>query len=296
MTGTLQVLVSGISLGCLFALIALGFVVVAKATGVLNLAQGAFVLVGAYLCYAFHQQLELPFWLAALLAVAGTAALAAAVESFVVHRVASQKVYAPILVTFGVLIITPPLVAGVWGDSQLDLGDPWALQSLRLGDLSITHRDVAVIVTTAVVLGAFAAFFGRSRFGLAMQATASDPEAALAQGVSDRGVHRVSWAIAGALGALAGILLATTAGGGVRPGLETFALLGLPVIILGGIRSPLGAVVAGLLIGVVQQIAVVRVPDALGAGFYQVLPYLLMILIMLVRPEGLFGARSVRRV
>jgi len=132
--------------------------------------------------------------------------------------------------------------------------------------------------------------------GLAMQATALDPEAALAQGVSDRTVGRLSWAIAGGLGAFAGTMLATTAGTGLGPGLEQFALLALPVIILGGLESPLGAVVGGLIVGIVQQFAVVRVPDEFGKGFDQVVPYLLMLVIMLVRPQGLFGTKKVRRI
>jgi branched-chain amino acid transport system permease protein len=106
----------------------------------------------------------------------------------------------------------------------------------------------------------------------------------------------LSWAIAGGLGAFAGTMLATTAGAGLGPGLEQFALLALPVIILGGLESPLGAVVGGLIVGIVQQFAVVRVPDAFGKGFDQVVPYLLMLAIMLIRPQGLFGTKKVRRI
>jgi branched-chain amino acid transport system permease protein len=114
--------------------------------------------------------------------------------------------------------------------------------------------------------------------------------------VSDRTVHRLAWSIAGALGAVAGTMLATAASGGVRPSLEHYALLALPVIILGGIESPLGAVVGGLVMGVVQQFAVVKVPDSFGKGFEEVVPYLVMILILLIKPEGLFGTRKVRRL
>jgi branched-chain amino acid transport system permease protein len=293
-TENLQILISGVALGCLFALLALGFVVVTKATGVLNLAQGCFVVLGAYLSYAAHQQWGLPFPLAVACSVAAVAAIAAAIEALIVHRVAGRQPYAPILVTFGILIVVPPVVAGIWGDAQLNLGDPWGLKHLQLGAVSITQRDVAVTVITGTALALFAGFFRFTRLGLAMRATASDPEAAVAQGISDRLVHRVAWAMAGALGALAGTMLATAAGSGVGPGLEHVAMLALPVIILGGLESPLGAVVAGLLLGVVQQFAVVRAE--IGIGFYDVLPYLLMIGIMLVRPQGLFGTKRIRRI
>jgi branched-chain amino acid transport system permease protein len=295
-TANLQILISGISLGCVLALLALGFVVVAKSTGVFNLTQGAFVVLGAYLTYTIHQTWGLPFALALLLSVVVVAALAAVLEATIVHRIANSNLFTPILVTFGLLIIIPPIAAGIWGSDQLSMGDPWGLDVLRVGGLTITHRDLAVIISTLVILGVFGAFFRFSRMGLAMQATALDPEAALAQGVSDRTVHRLSWAIAGALGAFAGTMLATTAGTGLGPGLEQFALLALPVIILGGLESPLGAVLGGLIVGIVQQFAVVKVPDAFGAGFDQVVPYLLMLAIMLVRPQGLFGTKKVRRI
>jgi branched-chain amino acid transport system permease protein len=296
MTANLQILVSGISLGCLLALLALGFVVVAKSTGVFNLTQGAFVVLGAYLTYTAHQTWGLPFFLAVLLSIALVAAAAVFLEAVIVHRVATANLFTPILVTFGLLIIIPPIAAGIWGSDQLSMGDPWGLSVLSVGGVTITHRDLAVIISTLLILAAFGAFFRFSRMGLAMQATALDAEAALAQGVSDRTVHRLSWGIAGALGAFSGTMLATTAGTGLGPGLEHFALLAIPVIILGGLESPLGAVLGGLFVGIVQQFAVVRVPDGFGSGFHEVVPYLLMLAIMLVRPEGLFGTKKIRRI
>lgn len=296
MTENLQILVGGISLGCLYALLALGFVVVSRATGVLNLTQGGFVVIGAYSTYVFHQTLGLPFYLAFVLSILVTGVIAAVLEAVVVHRIATSNLFTPILVTFGLVIVIPPIAGGIWGTEPLSPGDPWGLSATRIGGVSISHKDLAVVVLTAVMLALFLGFIRYSRLGLAMQATAIDPEAALAQGVSDRLVHRLSWGIAGGLGAIAGTMLATSASGGVRPGLEHYALLALPVIILGGIESPLGAVVGGLVMGVAQQFAVVKVPDSFGAGFEEVVPYLIMVAILLVKPEGLFGQRRVRRV
>ncbi|MBX6387951.1 MAG: branched-chain amino acid ABC transporter permease [Frankia sp.] len=296
MTENLQILVGGIASGCLLALIALGFVVVTKSTGVLNLAQGGFVVLGCYLTYEGRQSWGLPFWLAVVVAAILTALIAAIIEATVVHPVALRGLYPPILVTFGISIVIPAVAAGIWTTYQLTLDDPWGLDKVGVAGLTIAQRDIAVIVVTLVVLALFLAFFRFSRLGLAMQAAASDPEAALAQGISDRVIHMTAWAMAGALGAVAGALLATTGGGGVRPGLETQALIALPVIILGGLTSPAGAVVGGLLVGVAQQFAVVRVPDVLGSGFHEVAPYLLMLLVLLVRPQGLFGSAEVRRI
>lgn len=296
MTENAQILVAGLASGCVLALVALGFVIVTKATGVLNLAQGGFVILGAYLTYASQEILNLPFWPAVLSATVLVAVVAAAIEATIVHRVALRGLYPPILVTFGISIVIPAVIAGIWGTDQRTLHDPWGLAKVTIGVLSIGQRDLAVVAVTLVVLALFVLFFRFSLLGLAMQAAAEDPEAAMAQGISDRLVHRLAWSIAGALGAVAGALLATTGGGGVRPGLEVLALLALPVIIFGGLASPTGAVVAGLLIGVVQQFAVVRLPDVAGDGFHEVVPYLLMLVMLLVRPQGLFGSAQARRI
>lgn len=293
MTDFLQTLVSGIALGCLYAVLALGFVIVARASGILNLAQGSFVILGGYLAYAFVGQLGLPFWVGVLIAMALVAVFAVLLEAFVVHKVTDH--FAALLVTFGITIAAAPIITGIWPGDSLNLGDPWKLDVLRIGGIGITARDATLIPITALLLLAFFLFFRYTRIGLSLRATALDPEAAMAQGVSTRFVFGISWAIAGALGAFGGVVLSTTVGGGVRPGLEVYAFLALPVIILGGLESPLGAVVGGLIIGVVQQFAVILVPESWGSGFADVVPYLVMLIILLIRPAGLFGRKEVRR-
>ena len=295
MIDVIQALVSGIALGSIYAVLSLGLVIIVRASGVLNVAQGIFVLLGAYLAYTFHQLIGLPFWIAVPLAILATAAIAVLIEAFIIHRVTNELVTA-ILVTFGLLIVIPPIVKSIWGPQIVSLGDPWELNVVRFAGIGITERDIWLIVLTVVLLAAFVVFFRFTRLGLQLRATSMDAEAALAQGVSTRLVFGLSWGIAGALGAFAGIMLATTVGGGVRPGLVQFGLLALPVIILGGLDSPLGAVVGGIIIGVVQQVTVIWVPESFGSGFAEVVPYVVMILILLVRPTGLFGSKEVRRV
>lgn len=295
MTDILQTLVSGIALGAIFAVLSLGFVIVVRASGVLNLAQGTFIVLGAYLGYTFHQLVGLPFWLAVPLTMAAVAAFAVLLEAFVIHRI-SGELFTAILVTFGVLTVVPPIVTGIWGADQISIGDPWGLSIVRFAGVGITERDIWMIVVTIVLLAVFFVFFRFTRIGLALRATAMDSEAALAQGISTRFVFGLSWGLAGALGAFGGIMLATTVGGGVRPGLESFALLALPVIILGGLDSPLGAVIGGVIIGVVQQFSVIWVPASFGSGFSDVAPYIVMLIILLIKPTGLFGSKEVRRV
>lgn len=293
MTDVLQTLVSGIALGCLYAVLALGFVVVARASGILNLAQGSFVVLGAYLAFALIHQAGLPFWVGVVIAMAVVAVFAVLLEAFVVHRVTDH--FAALLVTFGITIAVAPIVTGIWPGDSLNIDDPWALDVIRIGGIGITARDATLIPITAVLLLGFFLFFRFTRIGLSLRATAIDSEAAMAQGVSTRFVYGISWGMAGALGAFGGVVLSTTVGGGVRPGLEIYAFLALPVIILGGLESPLGAVVGGLIIGVVQQFAVSLVPESWGSGFSDVVPYLVMLVILLIRPAGLFGRQEVRR-
>lgn len=293
MTDLLQTLVSGIALGCLYAVLALGFVVVARASGILNLAQGSFVVLGAYLAFALIHHAGLPFWVGVVIAMAVVAVFAVLLEAFVVHRVTDH--FAALLVTFGITIAVAPIVTGIWPGDSLNIDDPWALDVIRIGGIGITARDATLIPITAVLLLGFFLFFRFTRIGLSLRATAIDSEAAMAQGVSTRFVYGISWGMAGALGAFGGVVLSTTVGGGVRPGLEIYAFLALPVIILGGLESPLGAVVGGLIIGVVQQFAVSLVPESWGSGFSDVVPYLVMLVILLIRPAGLFGRQEVRR-
>ncbi|MFH8249341.1 branched-chain amino acid ABC transporter permease [Microbacterium sp. B2969] len=293
MTDVLQTLVSGIALGCLYAVLALGFVIVARASGILNLAQGSFVVLGAYLAFALIHQMGLPFWIGVVIAMAAVALFAVLLEAFVLHRVTDH--FAALLVTFGVTIAVAPIVTGLWPGDSLNLDDPWALEVIRVGGIGITSRDATLIPITAVLLLGFFVFFRYTRIGLSLRATAIDSEAAMAQGVSTRLVFGISWGIAGALGAFGGIVLSTTVGGGVRPGLEVYAFLALPVIILGGLESPLGAVVGGLIIGIVQQFSVSLVPESWGSGFSDVVPYLVMLVILLIRPAGLFGRKEIRR-
>lgn len=294
MTGFMQILVSGIALGCLYAVLALGFVVVARASGILNLAQGSFVVLGAYLAYAFVHQIGLPFWVGVALSMACVAIFAVLIEAFLVHRI-TDDIFAALLVTFGITIAIPPIVTSIWPGDALNLDDPWALEVIRIAGVGITARDATLIPITVLLLVGFFVFFRYTRMGLSLRATAIDSEAAMAQGVSTRSVFGVSWAIAGALGAFGGIILSTTVGGGVRPGLEGYAFLALPVIILGGLESPLGAVVGGIIIGIVQQFSVALVPPSWGSGFSDVVPYLVMLIILLVRPAGLFGREEVKR-
>jgi branched-chain amino acid transport system permease protein len=297
-TEFLQLTFQGIALGCEYALVALGFVIIYKATGVINFAQGGFVLLGAYLAYNFGQTWDLPFTLAVLMAMVSGALLGAFVERVLLRRMVAQPVFAVIMITIGLLFVLDQLVTSIWGFENLNLGDPWGNDTVRVADVVLSVGDLWTIGITAAAVLAFFLFFRFSTTGLAMRAAALDQEAALAQGVSPGRVFALAWAIAGAVAALGGI---THAAGSAQlsPAVGFFALAAFPAMILGGLDSPLGAVVGGIIIGVTQNLTAGYQPDHaawLGNNFHIVMPYVVMVLILMVRPYGLFGTPEVRRV
>lgn len=298
MTDLLQMCFQGVAIGSRYALVALGFVVIYRATGVINFAQGGFVLLGAYLTYNFNVTWDLPFAVAVLLAVLGGALVGALVEVLVLRRMVGQPVFAVIMITIGLLFVLEQISTSIWGFENLNLGDPWGIDNTEVGGVVMAMRDLWTIGIVAVVLALFFLYFRRSTMGVAMRATALDQEAAMAQGISVRRVFAVSWAIAGAVAALAGMSLATGSAA-VRPSISLFALLAFPAMILGGFDSPGGAVVGGVVIGVVQQLTAGYAPEYapwLGNNFHLVMPYVVMVVILMVRPYGLFGTEEVERV
>jgi branched-chain amino acid transport system permease protein len=297
-TEFLQIAFAGLALGARYALVALGFVIIYKATGVINFAQGALLALGTYMTYALVNSAELPFWLAVLGGALATALVGAAIEALVLRRMVGQPVFAVIMITIGLLFIIDQVITAIWGFDALNLNDPWGVETIDLGGVTMSVRDLWTLAIAGVVLAAFFAFFRFTDWGVAMRATAHDQEAALAQGISARKVFALSWAIAGALAALAGVTLAAGAAA-VTPGIGTVALLAFPAMIVGGLDSPVGAVLGGLIIGLTQALVAGYQDDVapwLGDGFSGVAPYVVMILILLVRPYGLFGTPEVRRV
>ena len=289
---------AGLALGSTYALVALGFVVIYKSTGVINFAQGGLLALGAYLGYTFSNNLAVAFAVAIVLACLSAAVVGASVERLVLRRMVGQPPFAVIMITIGLLFVIEPLITAIWGFDNLPVDNPWNIQTVEAGGLVLGVRDLWTIGLTAVVVAAFFLFFRYTSFGLAMRATAFDPEAALAQGISARRVYAVSWAIAAALAALAGITLAAGPGG-LSPSIGFIALAAFPAMILGGLDSPAGAVLGGLIIGLAE--ALTRgYQDQLfswaGSNVSVIVPYLLMIAILLIRPYGLLGTKEVRRI
>jgi branched-chain amino acid transport system permease protein len=297
MSEFLQLCFAGLALGTRYALVALGFVIIYRATGVINFAQGGLLLIGAYLAYAFNRT-GMPFVFAVLLAIAVSAILGALTERIVLRKMVGQPVFAVVMVTIGLLFIADQVVTSIWGFDALNLNDPWGVDTVAVGDVVLAVKDLWTIALAGAVLLGFFAFFRYSKLGVAMRATAFDQEAALAQGISARQVFGVSWAISAGLACLAGVTVAAGPAA-LAPGIGSIALVAFPAMIVGGLDSPIGAVIGGIVIGLTQALTAGYQQDLFswaGSNFSAVSPYVVMVLILLVRPYGLFGTKEVRRV
>lgn len=294
----LQLLVAGLAVGALYALVALGFVIIYKATGIINFALGALALLGAYLTYNISQTWGAPFLAAVVLAMVGCAGIGLLIERLILSRMVGRPTFAVIMITIGLAIVIEQGVTIVWGGATLPLNDPWGLDTLAMGDVVVAESDVARIVAASVLLTGFFVLFRYSTLGVAMRAVASDQEAALAQGISVRRIVGITWAIAAAIATMAGVLLAS-GGRGVEPSLGVVALIAFPSVVLGGLDSPIGSVAGGAIMGIVEVMTAgysERLPQFLGANFHRVTPYVVLVAILLVRPYGLFGTKEVQRV
>lgn len=296
MTRFLEAVADGLGRGSVYALIALGFVIIYKSSRVISFAQPGFMIAGVVLVTYLVQVSWLGFWGAMALGAVLTALLALGIERAVIRPMIGRPIFAIAIITIGIDIILRTVAHAYIGPLVRHVGDPWGRSLLHLGPIRMEQRHLAAVVTAAVLVALLFVFFRYTRMGLAMRAVSEDQEAALAQGVSVGAVFALSWALAGGLAAVAGTFAA--AGVSVDTTFWPIALYALPVIILGGLDSLLGAVVAGLAIGVLRALAD-QYPDWLewlGRNPSVIVPWLVMVLVLVLRPYGLFGTREVERV
>jgi branched-chain amino acid transport system permease protein len=288
----------GLGQGSVYALLAVGFVVIYRATDVVNFAQPTLMVLGAYFTSLYVRGYGLPFWVGVAAAMITMAVLSALIERVALRPMVGQPVFSAAMVTVG-LFFALLVLAGRLITQPIFMGDPWGNEAFSLLGRNVYVADAWKIIITLVAFAAVGLFLDRSRIGLAMRATSLDQEVALAQGVNVGRMFGASWALAGALAALAGMLVGTGGGGGVEATTAFVALKALPVIILGGLDSIKGALIAGLFIGVAESITrsyAAELAPIVGANVDIVVPYIIMIIVLMVRPYGLFGTPEVQRV
>lgn len=291
-------LVRGLGLGGLYAVLGVSFVIVYRATGVINFATPALMILGAFFTGSFGNAIGLPFWLSVLLGMAVMAIIGMIIERIALRPMVGRPAFSAATVTVGVFIILLIVAGRLIGSELLTVNDPFGLNTLDVFGARLFTVDIARLVIALVAIGIVGLFLTRSRTGLAMRATAFDQETSLAQGINVGRMFGLSWGIAAAMAALAGALL-TAGSSGVETTVALVALKALPVIILGGLDSIKGSVIAGLIIGVAESLTRTYQPlyaPWLGANFDVIVPYIIMIIVLMVRPYGLYGTKEVVRV
>ena len=293
----LEVLVTGLLSGVMYSLVALGFVLIYKASGVFNFAQGAMVFFAA-LSFVGFMELGAPFWLALPITVGVMVLLGMATERFVLRPLVNQHEITLLMATIGLTFVIEGVAQLVWGVEvrRLDLGIkdvPLQWLSDNTG-LFISQIDIFAAVVAAILVSILSLIFSHTKVGRALRAVADDHAAALSIGIPLKRIWALVWAIAGIVALVAGMLWGARSG--VQFALVFVALKALPVLIIGGFTSVPGVIVAGLIVGAAEKLAEVYIGPKVGGGIESWFPYVLAILFLLVRPEGLFGEKIIRRV
>lgn len=289
----IQILVIGVAVGAVYGVVALGFVLIYKATGVLNIAQGQLVLAGAYMCYGFAGQLGLPFWLAAIMTMGASLLLGLVIERIFLRPMIGQPLLAVVMLTIGLAAILDGVVQFIWG--PYDHAYPAYLPSepLMLGTAPVSPDYIWGAVLTVILLIAFMLYFRFTKSGLAMRATAESQQVAKSLGIRVTRVNATAWAISSLTAAAGGIILATIIS--VNLQLSVSGLKAIPAVIVGGLESLPGAIVGGLIIGLAEALSGAYL-DKFFIGIKEVAPYVVLLIILLVRPHGIFGLKTIERV
>lgn len=306
----INTLASGIALGAIYAILALGFVIIFKATQVVNFAHGAIAAFGAYLVVYFATVVNVPgrwfesaptvlqWLLSALLAVAGAAVIGIIVERLAIRPMIGEPLFAVAMITLGLDLIVRTITTDYLGNQLRGLGDPWGVTVMSFGVLRISQTQVVMIIVTGLAMAGLAWFF-RTRIGIAMRATAFDQEAAMAQGISVGRVFATAWAIGAGLAAVGGVFSSMSPrAAGVTPFTAFIAFRSFPAVVIGGLDSIPGAIVGGMLVGTAEVFAGAYLSSVswLGVGFSGIVPWLLMMMVLVAKPYGIFGTEEVRRV
>ena len=288
----LQLLISGVALGCIYALIALGFVLIYKATETVNFAQGELMMLGAFGALAMMQFGGLSFWLAAPLALLGMMVLGVVLERLVIRPILGQPQFTVVMLTIGLGYLTRGLVTmlpGIGSETNA-LEAPYKGQVLKLGGAVLGVDQLIVILTTAVLCALLFAMFRFSKIGIAMQASSQNQLAAYYMGIPVRRLNGLVWGLSAGVAALAGLLLAPITFVHVNMGF--IGLKAFPAAVVGGFGSLPGAIVGGLTIGLVEAFAGFYLPE----GFKDVAAYVVVLVMLVVKPNGLFGGNARKKV
>ena len=292
----LQLVISGLVIGSIYSAVALGFVVIYKATRVVNFAQGELLMVGAYVCFAFLVQMHVPFWAALLLTILFGMVLAMFVERLILRPMIGEPIISIIMVTIGLSLVLRSLVAAIWG-TEILVYEPklFPQEMVEIAGLPISLEFVWCFILSLVLLAVFSVFFKYSKAGVAMRATAFNQQVAQSMGISVKHIFALSWVISAVVSGIGGVLIGNI--NGINSSLYHFGLKVFPATILGGLDSILGAALGGMIIGILENLSDGFCKTYLNlSGVKEVAPYVFLVIILMIKPYGLFGTKDIERV
>lgn len=291
----LELLVNGAIVGTLYGVVAMCFVLIYKSTKVVNFAQGEFLLVGAWVCWALLVEFQLPFWLGFLITLAFMFVFGVLLQVVLLRPMIGEPILSVIMLTIGLSIVLKSLLAWIFGEWTKRYPEVFAAESVNVLGLQVQTAYLMSFVFALVVMVAFYYFFQYSRMGLAMRATAFDQQVAASMGVSIKHVFALAWAISAMVSAMAGVVIGMV--NGVSSALSFFGIKVFPAAILGGLDSIVGAVVGGLIIGLLENLAQFVDTTWLEWGnLFEVVPFYVLVIILMIKPYGLFGTEDIERI
>jgi branched-chain amino acid transport system permease protein len=296
MTFFLQLVVTGFALGMVYALIAIGFVIILKCSQAFNIAQGHFVMIGGYLGFTFLVTFHLPVWASLLAAIIVAIMMGLLIERFTLRPMVGQPVLAVIMMTIALSTILEGLATLIWGGEYKTYHGVLPTVTLKVGELSVPPETLIGIIVSVITVAILMLFFHYTKSGLAMRATAEDEQVVQSAGIRVTTVYALSWVIACVVGVIGGILLGGVSG--VMIPLANVGLKAFAVVLLGGVNSIGGAIVAGIILGVLENVAAGYLDPLLpaGGGLAEVFPFIVMIIVLIFRPYGLFGLQRIERI
>jgi branched-chain amino acid transport system permease protein len=297
MTFFFQLVVSGLSLGMMYALIAIGFVLIFKCSKAFNIAQGYFVMLGGYIGYTFLVPLHLPVWAGILASIGVAAVMGVLIERLALRPLVGQPVLAVIMMTIALAGVIEGITLMGWGGEFKNYPQGTLPEiSLKLGGVSMSPSNVMALIVSVLVVAVLMVVFRYTKIGLAMRATAEDEQVTRGAGIRATTVYALAWVISCVTGVVAGILLSGVSG--VMTSNSEVGLKALAVVILGGLDSIGGAVVGGVTLGILENVAPGYLDPLLpsGGGLANVFPFLVMIAVLIIKPHGLFGLKRIERI
>jgi len=291
----LQLVLNGVIIGALYGVVAMSFVLIYKSTQVVNFAQGEFLLIGAWVCWAFLVKFGLPFWLGFLLTLAFMFVFGVLLQVVVLRPMIGEPIISVIMLTIGLSIFFQAGMSWMFGEFVQPFPRVFDTEVVNIAGLNVQTAYLMSFVISLLIMIGFFAFFKYSRMGLAMRATAFNQQVAASLGISVRKVFALAWAISAVVSAVAGVTVGMI--NGVSSALSFFGIKVFPAAILGGLDSIVGAIIGGLIIGVLENVAQFVDGEYLQWGnLYNIVPFYVLVIILMIKPYGLFGTKNIERI